>query len=202
MKRMIIAFYAFLLNRYPTPFRELFADEMLDIFTLAYESKRQERPLARMYFILREFTALPLAIGDEHLQELESKDFVMMLATPQFRRIIRSLSLVYVVLVFLIIFAIPAISGDGLRLLALTSFQMIMLVSILIAWRWQKMGGIVVLTSAALLGLIMFLGLATVPGNLSGALIAAGLWTLPYLAWGILFILSRQRNNDLPQPAA
>src|SRR5689334_17242436 len=61
-KEVVIRMYSYLLKLYPTAFREVFADEMLDVFVLSFGAALRKNRWAAVWVVGHELLSLPLSL--------------------------------------------------------------------------------------------------------------------------------------------
>lgn len=191
MLRVPISIYRMLHRCYPPAFRADFALEMESVFAESLEAAAGRGAVIRL--CMREFCTLPILALHEHLIERTS---TMTLDSPfqKRRNTLRAASLLttgfLLVSSLLIAGAMGGYSAQHLVLIIFV-FHAIMAVAVLTAFRWERAGGIIILTSAATLGAILLAVFLT--SGLAGAALLSCLWMLPYAVLGTLFILLSRR---------
>ena len=68
-------------------------------------------------------------------------------------------------------------------------FETILLVGVLIGWRWQGIGAIVTLTSAVTLTVITMMALNVMVENIIISLLLSLVWTLPGFCFGLMLLM-------------
>ena len=185
--------YRFCMQFYPSRFRHEFGDEMLEVFT--------ERMIntnggwEKTSVIIKEVAdALWNAIV-MHSQETKqwygslSDDFRMLYQARWIVRIASFLNALFFVLATLQSYTQQP-TLENLALLVLFGIQ---LVCVLFALRWDRAGGIIMLTATLTIALIIFHSTAF-PGLELFALLGTVLWAIPFsgFAFGYLVIGQRQ----------
>lgn len=185
--------YRLLLRLYPQDFRAAFAQEMEGVFSDALAAAAGQGPADVFQLCLGEWLTLPLTALREHIDE---RTYIMNSVSPfeKQRRLLRAASLL--ISAFLLVCSLLIVlvmTGFTLQYLVVLIFvfHAIMLAALLIAFRWERAGGIVVLTSAGTLGAILLA--IFFPSGLAGAALLSGLWLLPYIVLGILYVLLSRR---------
>ncbi len=219
MARAIVVYlwlYVRLLRLYPRRFRKAFAPEMAAVFAEALHEAGRIGPAAVARFCLRELGELPGSILQEHVREREGRSGMMKLWNYEeqqgitwARRLARGGSLFLLAIIWISTTApVPPAAHDIVLLLAGAA-------GIGVAWFREKWGGWLLVGAGALLGAIylagVFLGSSTffISPAVSPmvfylmVVLVAGLISLPFIAFGALFLLIDRRATAItPQPTA
>ena len=91
--------------------------------------------------------------------------------------------------------------GDFLNGLVTVVFESILLVGVLIGWRWRATGAIITLTSAVTLTVVTIAALNAVLHNIILSALGALLWTLPGFAFGIMLVLLFRNTRKIKHMA-
>jgi hypothetical protein len=180
--------YARLLGLYPPGFRAEFGDEMRAVFASALADAAASGLWATLWFGLREVAALPRSIV--RAARRESRHRTRAYRVYRTRWIARYNAIWFGGLI--VVIALQRVLRSG-EVDALRALQMLIAVSLLLAWRWERLGGLI-----AVLGGVGLCGLGLLGGYWSSqgeTLLAQGLtmfvgalWGLPYLIFGGLFL--------------
>ncbi|MEW6579355.1 MAG: hypothetical protein AB1435_09180 [Chloroflexota bacterium] len=180
--------YARLLGLYPPGFRAEFGDEMRAVFASALADAAASGLWATLWFSLREMAALPRSIV--RAARREARHSTHAYRVYRTRWIARYNAIWFGGLILLL--ALQRLLRSG-EVDALRAMQMLMAVSLVLAWRWERLGGLI-----AALGGVLLCGLGLLGAYWSGqgeSLLAQGLvmlvgalWGLPYLIFGGLFL--------------
>ena len=184
----ITRLYASLLKAYPAPYYEQFGDEMADVF--AQQLNEETRPAKCFAITLREFSDLGVNIMREqwaHYQDLKQTNpkAAQIMAT---KFIFRAFSIVYAA--FFLWLSIQLLeNGSYWNGLVTLVFETILLVGVLIGWRWQGIGAVITLTSAVTLTVITMMALNVMVENIIISLLLSLVWTLPGFCFGLMLVM-------------
>ena len=189
IEALMIHLYAYTLRLYPVAFRTDFSDEMLAVFAMTVREATGH--LSLVFILWREVSRLPMSVVAVRRQ-VYSRLPASVRRVEQARwfvRIIAGLLGVFLLSTLQVIFspsyhlypqAIPFI-----LLLFITS------VSLLLAIRWERLGGLLTGSSGIALGIFMGLYLSQMVTSVESNLIAVALigllWMLPFVIFGALF---------------
>lgn len=193
LSSLIMWLYGQLLRAYPAAFYEQFGDEMVDVF--AQRIHEDIQPTKCLGITLREFSDLGVNIMREqwaHYQDLKRTNpkAAQIIAT---KFIFRTFSIVYAV--FFLWLSIKLLeNGSYWNGLVTLVFETILLVGVLIGWRWQGIGAVVTLTSAVTLTVITMSALNVMVHNIIISLLLSLVWTLPGFCFGLMLVML-DRNN-------
>jgi hypothetical protein len=207
--------YARLLRLYPASFRLAFADEMADVFALAVQEAAAQGDGSLLFTTLREFAELPVSALREHARErarerARTRQHVHDADQSGPRpynglftaRWVARLAALTINLFFLGTFDFGTVLSSPLVNLSFLA-QVAILGSILIAWRWEKLGGRLIIISSLVASLTIALPLAAiVPENLTlgftaVSLLGALVWALPSIGFGWFFIVIARRAQHI-----
>jgi hypothetical protein len=195
----VITFYRLLLCLYPASFRESFANEMQDTFADLLR-ERQAQGRGSMLLAARETAILPLLALHEHIDErLTSMNQTTTTnnAVPHVLRAVGIITTLFLLVCSLIVWlqflALPSGADVSKLVLMIAVFHAVMLVSLLIAFRFPAYGSVVVIASAATLAVIQFALLSGIAVGVASALLV-GLWAAPYIGLGIAIRLQQPRH--------
>jgi hypothetical protein len=200
--------YGWLLRLYPAGFRDEYGDEMRYAFCLTLRDARQKGHSVWTVLLLKEFTGLLMTAMIQHLNAPPAPDSRLRRARFVTRGASLLLNLFFVSVLVEIVSdserLYPGSNGVFLHafpfLFALPLANLMMLV----AWRWERMGGwltiagglAVMLTSAYSLiitGRLMQMDFdVMIP-----ALIANTLWLVPHLLFGLVFLSFDRRGRRI-----
>ena len=187
--------YTCLLYLYPGAFRTRFGDEMTGVFELALSEAGQHGPAFLLIFWLHELITLIPAALHEHArawhgrrQTPESAARFDLLAARWIARVVSLL--------------ICGILLNGFSTLTTAPFgivQILGLGGLLLAWRWEILGGLLVLAAGGLSGLAVtdLVLLTAGPGKLLLCLLSGLIWAAPFLIFGWLFIKIGRHHKHL-----
>ena len=189
IEALLLRIYAYVLKLYPAAFRTAFADEMLDVFAMTL--REAVGTLGLLKVVGHEALDLPANILDARRQfiHLTSSKRVW-----QARQVTRLSSMIFSLVILRSLFA-PLVdqytfAADSLRLSVFFMLLFVTSVSMLLSWRWERLGGM--LTIASGIGVGSFLAFYILYFHpiqislLSIALIGI-LWSLPFVTFGMLF---------------
>jgi len=154
------------IHLYPRRFQAAFGDEMLEVFNLALAEAVAQSSTALLLRLLRELGQLPASLILEHLYDRRKNMTVLPLYTHRelntVRWVARGLSLLPVLLwLTLAIFHEDFLAEITLPLILIGLLS----VSLIVAWRWEKIGGAVTSAGALLLfGVLLYQNLSA--GNM------------------------------------
>jgi hypothetical protein len=191
--------YHALLRLYPARFRAAYADEMEQVFGQAL-AEGQSRGL---YW--REFSGLLAGALREHLREWFNRREYAMKKTPTrqqirlIRWLVRMISLA-VILWFL--YPLFVLLPNNPHLAPLVIVFILILVSAVAAWAWERAGGIALMACGALAGLAGLYGTYAYEAAqgeviLWAVLLAGAMWGFPFAAFGWLFVRLSQASTML-----
>jgi hypothetical protein len=196
MNRLILWLYDRLLRLHPARFYDEFAEEMRGIFAQELAFRRESGSV--LPFLVRELVGIGESIMREqwaHYQYLRqhSPEAAKFLAA---NTIMRVFSVVYA-LFFIWLSIIFIQRGDYWNGLVTLVFETILLVGVIIGWRWMLTGGIITLTSAITLTVIVMAAIFAILGNVVISLIAALTWTIPGFLFGIFLLKLAHHKSRL-----
>jgi hypothetical protein len=197
-----IRLYAYLLKLYPASFREAFGDEMQEVFALALLTAFGVSQMAAVWVVVRELINLPLS-----LWQIRRDAFNQMSAID--RRVEQARWFVRIIALLLGTFLLST-----LRLILSPSYNLypqaipfvlllfVTSVSMLLAIRWERLGGLLTGGGGVALGIFMGLYLSQIATSAECSAIAivliGVLWMLPFVIFGALFHqLSQHRPQHL-----
>lgn len=193
--------YARLLCLYPDAFRETFAAEMALVFRQTLADARQNGQWAVLVVLYREFRDLPFNLLYQHLKAKERNPMQWIKANPTrqlnfVRWLLRAASLLinaYLLPALFIALQSGNVYDDAkVYVMAMIAASL----SLLIAWRWERQGGIITIGCGLLVGitaLIYVWGRFFQVGDQSVfqlllATLISGAWMLHYLLMGWMYI--------------
>lgn len=208
--RLVLWIYRRLLRLYPRDFRSVFASEMQHVFTKALNDADQQGGWAIAGIALREIRDLPVALFLQHLHERRKRTMQLLSFNTVedikwIRWTARLLSLVFAAVVITTIVFNVLGAGTALpTVLVLAAATVFMLV----AWRWEKVGGMLtMIASPFALGSVVLVaarpevfGLDGVAGPLAISLIGLA-FAFATLIVGWLFVSVAQHGAIEAQPA-
>ena len=188
-------FYACLLYLYPRSFRLQFGAEMTGVFEEALADAGRQSAIVLLAFWLHELiTLIPAALAEhrrawrKHRRTPEGAARFDLLAARWIARVVSLL--------------ICGIMLDGFSSLTTSPFglvQILGLAGLLLAWRWEVVGGLLVLTVGVISGVgVAELTLLTAgPEHLLVCLLGGLFWGGPFLIFGWLFIKIGRHHKRL-----
>lgn len=193
---MIDTLYNLCSRLYPSAFRDEFGDEMRDVFTARLNDV--DGKFGMLFVFITEMTdvfqtaiALHIYNAQQTYHSLSNEAQTLV----QARWIIRIASLLNA-LFFVIVTLDPFIQTPKPENLVFLTFFSIQLVCVLFALKWERVGGIIILTATLTIAPIIFLGMAF-PGLEIYSFIASVLWTIPYGGFAIAYLILGQRHLTL-----
>lgn len=184
------------LKLYPSAFRDEFADEMLNTFVACFDEHQSHWD--KLKLISKElldniWTAFLL-----HIQS--SREWYLSLTSElqtlyQARWIIRIASLLNV-LFFIVVTLDPYLASPKPENLLMLVLFLIQFVCVLFALRWERIGGIIMLTTTFTITPMTFFG-TLLPGFEYLSLFATLLWGLPFASFAIGYLVIGQRQELL-----
>lgn len=188
--------YALLLHLYPAPFRTTFGCEMSEVFGLGLDEAVRRGGWMLIVFWLHESLSLIPAALAEH-----SRAWRQRRRDPAFLAYIDLLAARWIARVVSLLICGIMLSGLGTLAQPIASptnlLQLFGLGGLLLAWRWERLGGIVISLSGLLNSLIMFgLMLLVIPSSPIIGVLCALTWGGPFLIFGWLFIKIGRRARQ------
>jgi hypothetical protein len=184
---MITRLYAQLLRLYPQAFYALFAQEMADVFDKGWRDACCRQTL--LHFCLKEFGDLPMNILQEHWITLRQRP----MSQVEGARWVTRISCFFLLMLYWGVNRPLANRELGYAIFFL--LNLIPLGGLVMAFRWERTGGIITLFGTALVWVWTFLGSADLLHNVPLALFAATLYCLPYTFNGAMFTYLGFRQN-------
>ena len=189
VEAFILRVYAHLLKLYPAAFRAIFADEMTDVFAMTLREAMGIFGL--LTIVWREVRDLPINIIRVRQQAVlltSSKSVWRARQVTRWSSMI--VSLVILQSLFKPLVDQHTFAADSLRLSVFFVLLFVTSVSMLLAWRWERLGGL--LTIAIGIGVGSFLAFYIlyfhpVQISLFGIALIGILWSLPFVTFGMLF---------------
>lgn len=212
MKRIIAAvsrLYGWMLRLYPRSFRAMFAGEMESVFAQTLDEAARQGGASVLVTCLREMVDFPIALLLEHVHDKRKKSMKLFhYDEKQGIRITRWIARIGGLLLDMFFcFIILTTSQPVLFKLTIV----VMTAALLIAWRREKTGGLIMLTASLACALTVGIyGMFTVEhlGTLKTILVGFGsilgvlaFWVPEYLLLGWLFV-SLARHERLAQDAS
>ena len=212
--RAVITIYAWLLKLYPRHFRAEFGNEMRAVFALMVAEASQRDQL---FICLKELRELPFHIVQEHLyrkrvnmnirrffnydkqQEIQIVRWLI--------RITGLLASAFFLFTFFKLDQLGRLPSWGIPLLVVF---VLTTASMLLAWRWETLGGRLMMLCAVALGLAggyaTYIYATTIPDVSGGSklivfILAMIEWMLPFLIFGWLFVKVGRHTEMVEKPA-
>jgi hypothetical protein len=196
------AVYKRLLRLYPAVFRDLFAEEMVWVFTMTLHDAAGGGALPLIGIFLREVGELPAAIVLEHIHYRRKQTMRLLTVTLHqdiklVRLMTRLLSLLPIAFYSMII-----LFNDDVREGPAPAFIVWGLVTIFLmaTWRWEKEGGTLVMVGAPIIAILFTLSGIRFDFPTIQAIFISSALALPYLIIGWLFY-SIGQQAELAGPA-
>jgi len=186
---ILLRLFAFTLRLYPAAFRADFADDMLRVFAMTL--RESPNTFTLLWIALREWLDLPTSILGAWQQVSTHASAITVWRARQVTRW-SSLTFSLLILHSLIspLVAPQTFSVDGVRLGLFYVLLFLTAVSMLLAWRWQRLGGLLTIVCGIMLGSFLAFYIAYFyPVEVSWlglALIGIG-WALPFATFGFMF---------------
>lgn len=197
MIALLVRLYAFSMRLYPPAFRVDFAGEMLDVFSMTLREAHLISAWAVLVVLWREAVSLPVNIVRVHFQRSQPTTPITLWRT---RQVIRwsSLTLSLFILRHLIVSlnSPQTLAIDGVRLSMFFVLLFSTSVSMLLAWRWERLGGLLTMVCGTALGAFLTFYIAYFrPAEISliGLVLIGILWALPFVTFGMMFYHLSQR---------
>lgn len=185
----LLHLYACVLRLYPAAFRAAFADEMLDVFAMTLREAVGTSGLLKV--VGREALDLPANILDARQQFIQ---LTSSKAVWRARQVTRwsSLTLSLFILHSLISPLVDkyTFAADGLRLSVFFALLFLTAVSMMLSWRWERLGGLLTIASGIGVGSFLafyILYFHPIQISLLGIALIGILWSLPFVTFGTLF---------------
>ncbi len=197
---LLIWIFTNLLKLYPRRFYETFGDEMLDVFSSYLNDVAQEGPQALIGYFLRESAEFPVALMGQHMYERKRQmTSLLRYDTKQELNLARWVARALSILIGGFVLMIFLLNDDVRNDPTLPTIVVGMLtIGLLIAWRWERLGGLIVVFLSPILVLSMVIqwsgaeGLLTPPWQL----ILIGITiSLSFVITGWLFISVAQHTE-------
>jgi len=183
---MIMMIYDALLRLYPREFRELFADEMREIFELAWHDAQINQQI--IPFLIHEFSQLSISILKEQWQ-MQGKNA---LTTVERARLVNRLSSIafhgFVLLITL--------NGQSLDMVSIVvaTYAFAMLVLSCLPPHYERNAGLTMIVLSVILSVAIGIGSIITIGWLG--VLAGVVWSLPPMGFGVMFmVLSHQSGK-------
>jgi len=195
-----------LLRLYPGHFYASFAGEMLDVFSEAITESAQGGFTPVLRFWSRELAELPLALISQHFYDRRKQAMQLLRYDNQHeigavRSVARVLSILtggFVVMLYLFNDDLRAEPTPPSVMLGLLPFFM------LIAWRWERFGGLLTMFGSVLLAVTMLFQWSGAVGLITPIpllIFIAGGMTLSFLIIGWLFVSIAQHTRAIQEHA-
>jgi len=197
MNRWLAIFTSFFLvaiRAYPKAYRAEFEEKMNSVFVEMATEAAKKGFWQLLLVFLAEFRDLPFNVFLAHLKK-ENTMIQIGKSSISIRWMARLLSVMvssmFLLIMFLLITNEDKPQGMAIPVLVLLALT---IMGCLVAWRWEKAGGIVVVTGALCLYIATSLsGLAVGLGSLS--FLVSLIYGVPFLIVGILFLVCCQRTR-------
>jgi hypothetical protein len=189
IQALVLRVYAYLLKLYPAAFRAAFVDEMTDVFAMTLREAMGTFGL--LMVVWREVRDLPINIIRVRQQAVlltSSKSVWRARQVTRWSSMI--VSLVILRSLFSPLVAPETFAADSLRLSVFFVLLFLTSVSMLLAWRWEWLGGLLTIASGIGVGSFLafyILYFHPIQISLLGIVLIGILWSLPFVTFGILF---------------
>jgi hypothetical protein len=213
LDRIAIWVFALVLKLYPRRFREMFAEEMLEVFSLAAGEASQDGVVAVVRTLLRELVELPIALLLEHVYQWRKRSMGLLqynnLGEIRMARwVARGTSLLIGgSALFLILFNEDIIQDPTPPTLIMGVLSLF----VLAAWRWERIGGTLALLASPVFFISAIIEMPSIVGLITPIwvliLIDAAI-TLSFVIIGWLFVsvakhaeMAGELGAEQPAPA-
>ena len=192
----VVGLYRLLLYLYPSDFRQDFGDEMLDTF--ASRLGDVDGVLSSAGVLLNE---LADGVWNGIVQRYQyRKQRYLSLSEEgqvlsQARWIVRVASVLNA-LFFVVVTVNPYFSEPTPENMVFGVIFTLQLVALLFALRWERVGSVIILTTTFTLATIVYQSFAFT-GMAWVALMGAGLWSLPFVGFGLAYLVLGRRQVKL-----
>jgi hypothetical protein len=166
LERIAIWLFAWVLKLYPRHFRELFAEEMLDVFSLAAGEASQDGIAAVVRTLLSELVELPTALLLEHLYQWRKRSMGLLqynnLGEIRVARWVARCTSLLVggSVLFLFLFNEDIIQDPTPPTLILGLLSL----AVLAAWRWERVGGTLALLASPIFFISALIEMSSIVG--------------------------------------
>jgi hypothetical protein len=200
--RILTALYGYLLRLYPLDYRAAFADEMRVVFADALRDAARTGSWAAARLFLRELTSLPASLW--HASRLYPSPSIYADRLSRARWSARYFSIFWGG--YMLYFAVQRTLDSG-DLTVLRAVQMVPSLALVLAWRWERQGGMLTMLGGAVLcGLGVIGGYNAAQGEpllTQLATLSAGLmWGAAYLVFGGLYVWVANKARSVETPRA
>lgn len=188
---LLIRLYAFTLRLYPRSFRAAFADEMRDVFAMTVREAVMSNKWSLLVVLWREAISLPVNIVRVRFHQAYPTTELTLWRARQVTRW-SSLTISLFILRHLIVsLSSPyTLALDGVRLSIFFVLLFLAAVSMLLAWRWERLGGLLTIVCGTALGAFLTFYIAyfhPVDISVVGLVLIGVLWSLPFVTFGLMF---------------
>ncbi len=186
---LLLRIFAFVLRLYPAGFRLAFADEMTDVFAMTL--REAVGTLGFLTVVWREAVELPANIIRVRQQSILLTSSI---SVWRARQVTRFSSMIFSFVILRSLFT-PLVdkytfAADSLRLSMFFVLLFVTAVSMLLSWRWERLGGLLTIASGIGVGSFLafyILYFHPIQISLLGIALIGILWSLPFVTFGILF---------------
>ncbi len=186
-----IRLYTYLLKLYPVSFREAFADEMQEVFALTLRTAIGVSRMAALWVVVCELWQFPLSLWRVR-RDASSRMSAVDRRVQQARWFVRIIAALLGTFLLSTLRMILSPSYNFYpQAIPFVLFLFVTSVSMLLAIRWERLGGLLTGSGGVSLGIFMGLYLSQIatPAECSAiAIVLIGtLWMLPFVIFGALF---------------
>jgi len=202
---LMIRLYRWTIRLYPRAFRTDFADEMLAVFELTLRNAACQGVWPALMVGFREIADLPINLLLEYMHQKENamkQPYRTSVQDIRIARLIARISSLCLTLLFIIIILVTS------QPTIFTVTILAMTVSLFIAWRWEKLGGLLTISFVIACAVLVAVdGMRAFPDLSLPVMILWGVgcmvgvivfWVLPYLLLGWLFVSISRHTVQLP----
>jgi hypothetical protein len=196
---LLIRLHGWLLRLYPASYRHMFGDEMRAVFELlVWEAPN---PVHALLIGLRELRDIPPQAWQEHTRQRQQAAQAL---PPAWREVQRARQLVRVssllINIAFLLMVIPSLPHLPRHSIPAHVVLVFMPVISIIAWRWERQGGILLLAGAALLTAAVAYAMSVIGVSLLAMLMAGIIWAIPFAVFGWLFYRIGHQAARTPSP--
>lgn len=180
---LLVRCYAFALQLYPQSFKASFADEMLCVFAMTLREASSVWIIIQI--ICREVLEFPMNLFRQHAPCLyEPRNIWRTRQVTRWSSLILSL---FMVRGMFFLFSERDFAPEGIAFFTLVSLT---LLSMLLSWRWERIGGLLTMGCGVVLAFFLIFYIAyfrPVEVSFIGLTLIGILWALPFFTFGVLF---------------
>ena len=204
--RLALWLFTAVIRLYPTNFQADFGEEMVEIFNLALEDAAEQGTTAVLHCLLQELIEFPVALAMAHIRnKRKNKMTIVSLNNNNELNLVRWIARGLSLLPITFWSTILLFNNDVLTEDILTDINLPLLLNLflslclLIAWRWEKVGGLLAIGGSPLLFSVLLLTNLTAAGLITpywAVILMSASMAGFYLIVGLLF-MSVARHESL-----